>query len=74
MECYDPSTNKWTKMPQMKKMCGFVGGILIDRPIHLDKSDARLTSSLNAPELNFVLHNIMFLKIKWEDYLLEGGV
>ena len=22
MECYDPSTNKWAKMPQMKKMCG----------------------------------------------------
>ena len=49
MECYDPSTNKWTKMPQMKKMCGFVGGTLIDRPIHLDKTDARLTSSLNTP-------------------------
>jgi hypothetical protein len=52
MECYDPSTNKWTKMPQMKKMCGFVGGTLIDRPIHLDTSDSRIASSLRIANLN----------------------
>ena len=52
MECYDPSTNKWAKMPQMKKMCGFVGGTLIDRPIHLDTSDSRIASSLRISNLN----------------------
>ena len=45
MECYDPATNKWTKMPAMKKMCGFVGGTLIDRPIHLDTADCKIVSS-----------------------------
>ena len=33
-ECYDPDLDKWTKMPAMKKMCGFVGGVLVDRPVH----------------------------------------
>ena len=42
MECYDPATNKWSKMPAMKKMCGFVGGTLIDRPIHLDNAEYRI--------------------------------
>ena len=48
MECYDPATNKWTKMTAMKKMCGFVGGTLIDRPIHLDTADSKIVSSLFA--------------------------
>lgn len=36
-ECYDPDTDKWTKVTQMKKMCGFVGGTLVDRPIHFEQ-------------------------------------
>ena len=52
VECYDPDTDKvcyllphwlpltlsfqWTKLPHMKKICGFVGGVLVDRPVHLD--------------------------------------
>ena len=27
---------QWTKLPHMKKICGFVGGVLVDRPIHFD--------------------------------------
>lgn len=38
-EVYDPDLNKWTKISPMNKMCGFVGGILVDRPIHFDESD-----------------------------------
>jgi len=33
VESYDPETDKWSKLTQMKKMCGFVGGVLIDRPV-----------------------------------------
>lgn len=36
-ECYDPDTDKWTKLNGMRKMCGFVGGVLVDRPIHFDR-------------------------------------
>ena len=35
-ECYDPDTDKWTKLTAMKKMCGFVGGTLVDRPVHFE--------------------------------------
>ena len=35
-ECYDPDTDKWTKLTSMKKMCGFVGGTLVDRPVHFE--------------------------------------
>jgi hypothetical protein len=31
-------TGKWTKLHSMKSMCGFVGGILVDRPIHLEEN------------------------------------
>ena len=27
---------QWTKLPHMKKICGFVGGVLVDRPVHFD--------------------------------------
>lgn len=33
VECYDPVLNKWSKLTGMRKMCGFVGGVLIDRPV-----------------------------------------
>jgi N-acetylneuraminic acid mutarotase len=33
VECYDPETDRWSKLSNMKKMCGFVGGVLIDRPV-----------------------------------------
>jgi len=36
VEAYDPEVDKWTKLPHMKKMCGFVGGVLVDRPVHFD--------------------------------------
>ncbi len=35
-EVYDPETNRWTKLPNMKAMCGFVGGVLVDRPVHMN--------------------------------------
>ena len=35
-ECYDRDTDKWTKLTAMKKMCGFVGGTLVDRPVHFE--------------------------------------
>ena len=31
-------TGKWTKLHSMKSMCGFVAGILVDRPIHLEEN------------------------------------
>ena len=36
VESYDPDTDKWTKLTGMKKICGFVGGVLVDRPVHFD--------------------------------------
>lgn len=36
VESYDPDTDKWTKLTSMKKICGFVGGVLVDRPVHFD--------------------------------------
>ena len=27
---------QWTKLSHMKKICGFVGGVLVDRPVHFD--------------------------------------
>lgn len=36
VECFTPETGKWTKLNHMKKMCGFVGGALVDRPVHFD--------------------------------------
>ena len=30
------SSLQWTKLPHMKKICGFVGGVLVDRPVHFD--------------------------------------
>ena len=38
-ECYDPEFNRWTKMTPMRKMCGFVGGVLVDRPVHFEVGD-----------------------------------
>ncbi|XP_059085946.1 LOW QUALITY PROTEIN: kelch-like protein diablo [Tigriopus californicus] len=38
-EVYDPDANRWTKINPMRKMCGFVGGVLVDRPIHFDEGD-----------------------------------
>ena len=45
-ECYDPEQDKWTKMPAMKKMCGFVGGVLVDRPVHFQ--DRPISNSTTA--------------------------
>ena len=39
VESYDPETDKWVKLPAMKKMCGFVGGVLIDRPVLFDSEE-----------------------------------
>lgn len=38
-EIYDPETNRWSKINPMRKMCGFVGGVLVDRPIHFEEGD-----------------------------------
>ena len=38
-EVYDPVTDKWTRVDPMNKMCGFVGGVLVERPIHFDASN-----------------------------------
>lgn len=35
-EVFDPEVGKWSKIPSMKGMNGFVGGVLVDRPIHLE--------------------------------------
>jgi hypothetical protein len=35
-EMFDPETGKWTRLTSMKGMCGFVGGILVDKPLHLE--------------------------------------
>ena len=35
-EVYDPIMDKWKKVDPMNKMCGFVGGVLVDRPVHFD--------------------------------------
>ena len=45
-EVYDPETDRWTKMPAMKKMCGFVGGVLVDRPVHFQ--DRPISNSTTA--------------------------
>lgn len=45
-ECYDPDTDKWFKISSMKKMCGFVGGALVDRPVHFEeKAVSQITST-----------------------------
>ena len=49
-ECYDPDTDKWTKLTSMKKMCGFVGGTLVDRPVHFED---RPNSSQNNQSTKF---------------------
>ena len=49
-ECYDPDTDKWTKLTSMKKMCGFVGGTLVDRPVHFEDRP-----SLNQSKTKYVL-------------------
>jgi hypothetical protein len=36
LESYDPDTDRWSRLPAMKKMCGFVGGVLVDRPVHFE--------------------------------------
>ena len=44
-EVYDPAKDKFTRVDSMNKMCGFVGGVLVDRPIHLDAmNDGNATS------------------------------
>ena len=47
-ECYDPETDKWTKMAGMKKMCGFVGGVLVDRPVHFQDRSINADSATAA--------------------------
>ena len=42
---YDPATDKWARVATMKKMCGFVGGVLVDRPIHFDANGEGNVSS-----------------------------
>ena len=37
VEYYEPDTDQWIKMDSMKKMSGFVGGILIDRPVDFEQ-------------------------------------
>jgi N-acetylneuraminic acid mutarotase len=37
-EMFDPETGKWTRLSPMKGMSGFVGGVLVDRPVHLEES------------------------------------
>ena len=37
VECYEPEKDKWSKVDSMKKMSGFVGGILIDKPVNFEQ-------------------------------------
>jgi N-acetylneuraminic acid mutarotase len=39
-EVYDPEEDRWTKLSNMKKMCGFVGGVLVERPVHFEDGGA----------------------------------
>ena len=59
-ECYDPDTDKWTKLTSMKKMCGFVGGTLVDRPVHFED---RPNSSQNNQSTKFGYYNLLVLQI-----------
>ena len=40
-QVYDPATDKWARVAPMKKMCGFVGGVLVERPIHFEPKDSK---------------------------------
>jgi len=37
VECYEPEKDRWSKVDAMKKMSGFVGGILIDKPVNFEQ-------------------------------------
>ena len=38
-DCKTCRKGEWSQLPSMKNMCGFVGGVLLDRPLNLDAKD-----------------------------------
>ncbi len=40
MEVYDPASDRWSPAPRMRDMSGFVGGVLVDKPLRDVVADA----------------------------------